>query len=478
MRRKQVDLTQGNLLKNLLYLALPIMASNLIQTFYTVTDAFWLGKLSEGAREAVSAVGISFPLIFFLQSFGFGFVVSGNSLIAQYKGAQQPEKIKRVTGQYTLILLLFSSFFLVLSLSLLENILQWLQTPAEISGVTREYMSILIPAQVFMFIFISIQSFYHGVGDTVIPMKIQFLSVGMNLILDPFMIFGLLFFPKLGVLGAAYATLFTRILAAGTAIYSFFTVHKELLPTWKDLKPDIEMLKRIISISIPASLGQSMTSFGFVFLQSFVNSFGTLVISTHTLGMRIQSLFMMPAMGLSQALSAVIGQNLGAHEIERAKDSVKVAMRFVLSIMAVGGAIIFFFGGSIIKFFIADPEVIALGSEVMRITCFTSLVFSVIFVFLGVFNGSGHTKATMTINVARLWAFRIPLVFILSGYIMKYWIFGKEPFIYIFKSLAYPLRERPFFALWYSMLVSNILSAIWAFYIYKKGNWQKAKIHS
>jgi len=237
------------------------------------------------------------------------------------------------------------------------------------------------------------------------------------------------------------------------------------------------MLKKIISISIPASIGQSMTSFGFVLVQSFVNGFGTVVISTNMLSMRFQSLFMMPAMGVSQALSAVVGQNLGAREIKRAKESVKVAFKLAIGIMMAGGTIIYFFGGFIIKFFIPDPEVIALGAEVMRITAFTSTVFSVIFVFIGVFNGAGYTKATMAINIARLWAFRIPLVYLLSGAVMNYWIFGEQPFSSIFKVIAYPLRERPYFALWYSMLISNILSAACAYYVYRQGKWQKAKIH-
>jgi MATE family, multidrug efflux pump len=478
MKSRQTDLTKGNLLRNLIILALPIMASNLVQTLYTVTDAFWLGKLAEGARGAVSAVGISFPLIFFLQSFGFGFVVSGTSLIAQYKGAGLTDNIKKVTGQYVLIMMVVATIFLVASLSLLDNILSWLRTPAEILDVTRDYMSIIIPAQVFMFIVIGIQSFYHGVGDTVIPMKIQMISVGLNLVLDPFMIFGIWIFPEMGVIGAAYATLIARILAAVMAIISLATIHKELLPSLKDIVPDHKMLKKIISISIPASFGHSMTSFGFVVLQGFVNGYGTVVISTHVLSMRIQSLFMMPALGLSTALSAIIGQNLGAREVQRAKESVGVALKLVLSIMAVGGATIFFFGGLIIKIFIDDPAVIELGAQVMKITCFTSSIFSIIFVFLGVFNGSGHTKSTMVINIARLWAFRIPLVFILSGAIMNLWIFGEPPFRGILTIFAYPLREKPFFALWYSMLVSNILSAVWAYMIYRKGKWQIAKIHS
>lgn len=471
----QRDLTQGNLFHNLFRLALPIMASNLVQTLYNLTDAFWLGKLGDGAREAVAAVGISFPLIFFLQSFGFGFVVSGNTLVAQYKGARRPDMIHRVIGQYFIILFGFSVIFLSGSLLLLNNILDLLQTPSEIFADTNKYLSIIIPAQVFMFIVISIQSFYQGVGDTVTPMRIQIISVGVNLLIDPLFIFGIAFIPRMGIIGAAWATLIARILAAILAFRSLFKEHKELQPRLKDLRPDKEILNKIFKISIPASFGQSMTSFGFIILQGFVNSYGTVVISTHTLNNRIQSLFMMPAMGISNALSAVIGQNLGAGEIQRAKASVKVAMKLVLSIMAVGGAIVFFFGGPIISIFIGDAAVISLGAEVMRLTCFTSFIFGAIFVYIGVFNGSGYTKATMTINIARLWLFRLPLVFLLSG-ILLHSGYIKIPFIIeILKAIAEPLKARPYFALWYSMLISNFLSAIWAYYIFTKGKWEKVK---
>ncbi|MCF7919697.1 MAG: MATE family efflux transporter [Candidatus Cloacimonetes bacterium] len=478
MKSRQTDLTQGNLFRNLAILALPIMASNLVQTLYNLTDAFWLGKLGSGARDAVSAVGISFPLIFFLQSFSFGFVVSGNSLVARYKGARQPEMIHRVIGQYFIILIGFVFIFLTGSLLLLDHILTWLQTPAEIFQSTRSYLAIIIPAQAFMMIVISIQSFYQGVGDTVTPMKIQMISVGVNLLIDPLLIFGIAFFPRLEIVGAAWATLFARILAAVLALISLFRSHRELLPRLKDLLPDREMLSQILRISIPASIGQSVSTFGFIVLQGFVNTYGTLVISTHVLNNRIQSLFMMPAMGISNALSAVVGQNLGAGEINRVQESVKVAFKFAIGIMAVGGITVFFFGGLIYSFFISDPLVVRLGGQVMRITCFTSLTFGILFVFLGVFNGAGYTKATMMINISRLWLVRLPLVFLLSGLLLNVSFFQNDILQPILKLFAFPLRERPYFALWYSMLISNIFSALWAIYIYRKGKWKYARVIS
>jgi len=471
-----MDLTKGNITRNLLMLALPIMFSNFLQTFYNLTDAFWLGKIGENARNAVSVAGIAFPLIFFLSSFGFGFVIAGTSLIAQYKGAGIQDKMREVVGQFTIIISIFCAIFLVFSFLFLDKILMLLQVPPEILGMAKEYISVILVGMVFMYIFLSYQSFSHGIGDTISPMKIQLVSIIINVILDPFMIFGWGPFPRLETLGAAYATLFARIVAAVIAVY--FLKHKspQLLPHREHLRPDKVMLKRILKISIPASLGQSMTSFGFLLLQGFVNSFGTVVISVFSIGNRLTGLFMMPAMGISNALATVVGQNLGAGKIERAEKSVRKAFLLIMSILGVGCRLLFMFGSTFTKVFINDPEVIAVGVRMFKVTSLATFVFGVVFIFMGVFNGSGHTKPNMILNIARLWLLRIPLTLILSGLLLKYSIFSNsflKPFL---EKAAAPLADHAYDALWWSMVISNLVIAVFSYLIYRKGDWKKATI--
>ncbi len=478
MNQTGLDLTKGNLLKNLVRLALPIVFSNFLQTFYNLTDAFWLGKLGENARNAVSVAGMTFPLVFFLSSFGFGFVVAGTSLISQYKGAGMPDKMKEVVGQFILILSIFSVIFILGSFIFLEQILYLLHTPSEIYLSAKEYISIILSGMIFMFIFLSYQSFSHGLGDTISPMKIQVISVSINVILDPILIFGLGFFPKMEIKGAAFATLTARIVAALIAIYYLIKKSPHILPKMKNLIPDIAMIRRILKISIPASTGFSMTSFGFLILQGFVNSFGTVVISIFSIGNRMIGLFMMPAMGISNALASVIGQNLGAKQIKRAEESFWVAFKLTLTIMVIGCTILFFFGASLTKFFINDTSVIEVGKRMFKVTSFAAFVFGNLFMFMGVFNGSGHTKPSMILNIARLWFFRIPLVFILSGKIISLLSIKWKFLIVFFSKLAQPLSAFPYDALWWSMLISNFLASIWAYSIFRKGKWKQAKIHT
>ncbi|HCX72591.1 MAG TPA: MATE family efflux transporter [Candidatus Cloacimonas sp.] len=472
-----IDLSSGNILKNLVKLSLPIMLSNFFQTFYNLTDAFWLGKLGDSARNAVAVAGMTFPLIFFLTSFGFGFVIAGTTLVAQYKGAHQYEKMKEVVGQFIIIMSLFAAIFLSASFIFIDDILRLLNTPEVILVEAKQYISVILFGMLFMFVFISYQSFSHGLGDTVSPMKIQFVSVLINVILDPLLIFGIGFLPKLEILGAAYATLIARFIGAGVAIYFLFKKSPQIVPKLKHIIPNPPVLKKILSISIPASLGQSMTSFGILFLQGFVNSYGTMVISVYAIGSRIRSFFMMPAMGISNGLAAVIGQNLGAQKVKRAEHSVGIALKLVMPIMICGCIVLFLFGGTLTSIFIQDAAVIEAGRRMFKVMSIASCTFGLMFVMFGVFNGSGHTKPTMYINIFRLWLLRIPLVYILSGKIMEFGLFQTDFWKNILTPLSQPLAAHPYDSLWWSMLVSNVIATIVAFFVYSRGTWKKAKIN-
>jgi len=476
MKETGLDLTHGSIYKNMMKLALPIMLSNFMMTFYNLTDAFWLGKLGENAMNAVSVAGLTFPLIFFLSSFGIGFVVAGTALISQYKGAGTPEMMKKVVGQFVIILIVFSIIFLTFSFTFLDSILRLLYVPQEIFEVSKQYISYILVGVFFMFIFLTYQSFAHGLGDTISPMKIQIISVSLNVVLDPIFIFGIGFMPRMETVGAAQATLISRVVAAGLAIYFFKKKTNHIMPKIEDIKPDKKLLKRIFDISIPASVAHSITSFGFIILQGFVNTYGTLVISVFSIGNRMMGLFMMPAMGISNALATMVGQNLGAKKISRAVKSVKVGMILVLLIMLVGCSLLFFFGSTLTRFFINDPAIAGVGERMFKVVSFAALIFSVLFVFMGVFNGSGHTKPTMILNISRLWFLRIPLVFILSGKILEYAFIHDSFLNEVLTKLSIPLSTHSYDALWWSMLISNIFTTILAVIIYRQGKWKKGSI--
>ncbi len=476
MSKHHKDLTKGHLVKNLFILSLPIMFSNFLMMFYNLTDTFWLGKLGEGARGAVAVTGMTFPLVFFLSSFGSGFVIAGSTLIAQYKGAGRQHMLSKTVGQQVLILIAFSLTYVLISQLLLDYFLRVMGTPPEIMADAKSYISIVMIGMAFMYTFLVYQGIMHGMGDMISPMRVQIFSVLLNVVLDPIFIFGWLGMPAMGIKGAAYATLIARFAAALVVIVYFVRKEKKILPGLHDLIPDKELLRRIIKISIPSSLSQSLTSFGFLLLQGFVNSYGTVVMTAFSIGNRMTGIFMMPAMGISNALTTVIGQNLGANEPRRAEKSVHIAFTAIFIIMSLCCVFVYFYGAGMTKFFIDDAEVIAVGGRMFKVVAFAALIFALQFIFTGVFNGAGHTRPVLVLAIARLWIFRIPFVYILSGLLLNYSIVSNGFLMPLLTRLATPLSAFPYDALWWSMLLSNILTGIWGLILYKRGHWKNAII--
>ncbi len=466
-----LDLTKGSNLKNLVRLSLPIMISNFMQTFYNLADTFWLGRLENQAREAVSIAGIAFPIIFFFASFGIGLVIAGTALVARYRGARMPEKIRELAGQFSLIFLLFSAVFIVIGLGFMDSILTLLQTPPEVFEIGRQYMNVTITSVLFMFLFFAYQSFAHGLGDTVTPMKIQIVTLSLNVIIDPFLIFGWWIFPEYGIMGAAYATFFCRLLMALFGLLLFVRKTPQFIPHRNEWKPKLNVIWSILKIGIPASISQSTISIGFLVLQGFVNSYGTVVISVNAIGNRMISLFMMPAMGLSKGLASIVGQNLGAGKISRIKSTVVHSLVLVMLIMGIGGSILYLFGSQVTGLFIDDPDVMAVGDRMFRIKAVAATFFGILFVFIGVFNGAGQTVPAMMFNVIRFWVLRVPLVYLLSGKLIEY--SRLDVTNQILRWFAEPLSETSYDALWWSMLVSNVIASAIAFILYKKGKWLK-----
>jgi putative MATE family efflux protein len=307
-------------------------------------------------------------------------------------------------------------------------------------------------------------------------MKIQLFTLFLNALLDPLFIFGFGAFPAYGTLGAAYATLLCRILTVVLSFYFFKKKTPQYFPRKSDLVPRWDYLKRILKISIPASISHSSLSFGFLILQGFVNSYGTAVISINSIGNRLLNFFTMPSMGLSSGLAAIVGQNLGANNLHRVKKSIFYSVSVVLVIMITGGVLMYAYGAELTKLFISDPEVVEIGNRMFKVTALGAFFFAVLAVLMGVFNGSGHTAPAMVLNITRLWIFRVPLVFILSGKLLDLPMFEGARINGLLHRLAIPLSNTPYDSLWWSMLYSNILTLIMAVFILKRGKWETKEI--
>ncbi len=446
MKVQARDLTEGSVISNIIKLSWPLVAANLIQSLYNIVDTFWLGKL--GAL-AINAPTISWPVIFLVISFAGGFGMAGTSFVSQHHGANEEEMVGEAVGQTLLI-----TFFLSASLSLggffLSNsIVRWMGASKDLVPLASVFMKTIFLATPFTFGFMVYSSLLRGYGDTVTPMKLSFYSVIANMILDPLLIFGWAGFPKLGVFGAALATLLTRGVFTVYAYYLLLSGKNGLKVRKKDFIPDFGKIKQILKIGLPLGLSQTGQAVGFVVMTAIVTYFGNYTLAAFGVGNRIISLSTMFSMGISASASAIVGQNLGAKKVKRAEETVeKTLILNVLTMMAISFVMIIF-RYQLIEIFVSNKNVISQGANLMFIIAFFMPFFGCMQSFMSAFNGSGHTVASMWLMISRLWFMRIPLIFLLG------WSFN--------------LGSQ---GIWWAMGLSNAGAALLAFILYLPGKWK------
>ena len=432
----------GDIKKMILTLSLPIMLNNLIQTIYNLTDIFFIGKLPGNKIASISFV---WPIIFFMLSFGMGISMAGSGLISQYIGSNQENKAKKISGQIITFSLLFSAVFGIIGSIFSFQILSFMGAKSELLIYANKYLHIMFLGMPTMFIMFAYNGIKNGEGDTFTPMLITLMSVILNIFLDPIFMFTF----KMGVSGAAIATVISRGIFGSYALLTLFSDKNELKLNLSDLKIEKTLLTKLLQVGLPASIGQSTAALGFAVLNVFIVSFGEETLTAFTLGNRVSSLIMMPAMGIGSALAPIIGQNIGANQIERAKKSIKTSVIMTTIFLVIGGMIILYYSVDVLKIFTSDKETIRQGIPYLQLITLSLPLMGYFQILNGIFQGSGHTKSSMFLMIGRLWILRIPTIIILKH----------------FTNLGY-------FGVWYAMIFSNLITVLTGYIMYKTGKWQ------
>lgn len=439
----------GDMKKTLLVLSAPIMLSNLIQTIYNLTDTYFVSKL--GSVE-VNSIGFVWPIIFLMMSLGIGISISGTALISQYTGSNDYDSSKKIAGQLLSFSFLISIIIALFGFFVAEFIVRLMGAEEELLINSTNFLKIIFLGMPTMFIFFSFNSIKQGQGDTISPMIYGGLSVLLNIFLDPIFIFVF----DLGVSGAAIATVLARLIFSIYAVISLFRKTNGIKLSLNDLKLEKDILIKIIKIGIPSSIGNSTSALGFAVMNVFVKSFGNPTLTAFIIGNRINSLILMPAMGIGSALATVIGQNLGADNIKRAKNAVKTSIILSTIILILGGSIIFIFSENIISIFNKDTdinirlEILKQGTFYLKLIVASLPLMGIFQTFIGTFQGSGHTLSAMFLMTSRLWILRIPLIILFKNYTNL----GSN-------------------SIWYAIVLSNFIICIIGFIIYMSGKWQK-----
>lgn len=435
------DILTGDLWKVMVALALPIMATNFIQTLYGLADTFFIARLG---TEQVASVQLSFPINFLMLSIGTGISVASTAMVARYAGQKDIPSIKRISSQIILVNVVLSIILTVAGIAVLSPTLHMMGIEGSLFDYTHIYLLINFLSLPAIFLMFAYNGIKNGMGDTFSPMVLNSLGVVLTILLDPLFIFTF----KLGVAGGALAMLVARTLFTIYAIWCLFGKKGDLELKTASLKPDWEDIRQILNIGLPSCFGSAMEAIGFIVLNMFIMDLGIVTLTAFSIGNRISSLSFMPALGIGAALATVIGQNLGAGNVDRARSAVKSSLIIANLFLIITAIPLIIFATPVTAIFSQDPLVIEQGAWYMTLIMATIPFMAFFNVYTGTFQGSGHTVLSMYMQLGRLWALRIPLILIL-------------------KSL---MPGNPD-AIWFSMILSNFFICVYGWMIYRAGKW-------
>ena len=446
--REEFDLTSGDIARPLFYLSLPIVITNLLQTAYNLVDTIWLGQYSE---TALAAIGMAFPLVFFLISLGLGISIAGSILVAQNVGADDEEQAEFAASQTVTFAIIASLVLGAFGYLAVGDLLTLIGGPAAVVAGATEYLQVISLGMIFMFAFFVFMSLMRGYGDTITPMLVMFVTVVVNMALDPFLIFGWGPFPELGIVGAAYATIFSRALATVIGMAILFRGNRGIQIHLDQMWPDLAYLRKILRVGVPASIENTGNSIAVVLMLTIVTPFGETVIAAYTVGVRMFSVIFLPAIAVGRGVETMSGQNIGAGEQERAGRATDFAAKAMFGILAAVGVLTWFGAPNIVAVFSDDPEVVEVGRVFLRYVAPVFGFTGVFHAYKGGFRGAGKTMTAAAISITMLGFVRLPVAYFAS-------------------------QELGYRGIWLSFAVSAIAGAAMGFGWYKRGTWRDADL--
>ena len=438
----------GNMMRAILSLAIPVVINSFLQTMYNLTDTYWLGTL--GTAE-LAAINLVTPVQNMVVNFGSGLTVAGSVLIAQYLGAFQDEEARSMANQIFLAAMMFAGVCAIAINLATPGIVTWLGADGDTWKYARSYLQLVILDMPFLYTVNIYAAIHQAQGDTFRPMLLNFLGITVNLVLDPLFMVGF----KWGVAGAALATIAAK---AVPAVMAFILLHNRLELIFLQLRKtrfQKEKLMSILKVGLPTAIGGSTMQLGFLLMSKSVFKYGTQAMAAYGIGNKVNGLISLPSNGIGSAVATIVGQNMGAKQPERAKEGYLLSMRMIIVFLFAGGMILSRkpISTAIVSIFSDDREVIAMAADFLSIMAFWVFTNGVYNSTMGLFQGSGHTEVTMAVDVTRLWVFRFATLYVCENI------------------LGMGVRS-----IWYSVVVSNGISAVILFLVYLTGYWRKKRI--
>ena len=405
------DYTQGSIKRAVILLAIPMVIEMSMESIFAIVDMFFVSKLG---TAAVAAVGLTEAVIILLYAVAIGLSISTTAMVARRIGEKNPDAAAVVAGQALWVGLFVSLIVGILGAIYAPKILILMGAEFVVVEQGSQYTAILLGGSVtIMYVFL-INAVFRGAGDASIAMRSLWLANGINIVLDPCLIFGLGPFPEMGVTGAAVATTIGRGIGVIYQLYYLFGIKGRLRVQLRHLRLAVDVLLKLLRVSIGGILQFLIATASWLILMKIVARYGSTAIAGYIIAIRIIDFTILPAWGLGNAASTLVGQNLGAGSPERAEQSTWQAAKYNLIFMLTIALVFIFFAESLIAIFTTDPIAIRYGVDCLRIVSYGYGFFAIGMVMVQAFNGAGDTTTPTWINFFCYWLLQIPLAYCLA----------------------------------------------------------------
>ena len=431
--------------KLLINMSLPMMASMLVQALYNIVDSIYVSRIHQ---DALTALNLCFPIQMLVMSFGMGMATGVNALVSRALGEKDSERADKVAMNGVFLSIVSAVIFFLFGLFIVKPYFAIQNTETQqIKDFGIQYLTINCMLSIALYMQIIFERLLQSTGKTFYSMITQGVGAITNIILDPILIFGLLGMPKLGVRGAAIATVFGQLLAAVLGIILNITKNKELTLKLKYIKPDIKLIGNIYSIGLPSIIMMSIGSVMNAGLNHILLGFSDTADTVFGAYYKIQSFFFMPVFGLNGSIVPIVGYNFGAGKRKRLLKCVKLGIIYSEALLFLGVLAFEFAPNLLLMIFAPTEEMLKLGTIAFRIIGIHFPIAAVCIILGTVFQALNHGMYSMWVSVARQLLALLPAAFLLSltGNVNMVWF-------------AFPIAE----------LVSLVMTLIFFAQVYKK----------
>lgn len=447
IRGSDADYTEIKIGKAIFLLAVPMILELIMESTFAVVDIYFVGTLG---ASAVATVGLTETYLFLLYSIAMGLATGVTAIVARRIGEKEKEKASISAIQAIFIALVASIPFMIAGIFFAKELLVLMGGDKWTIDHGYKYTQWMLGGNVVIILLFVINAIFRGAGDAAIAMRVLWVGNGINMILDPVLIYGLGPFPELGIEGAAIATNIGRGVGVIMQLWFLFKGVKHIRVLKSQFQLQWETIKKIIKTSL-GGIGQmivAMTSW--IFIMRIISDFGSQAVAGATIAIRIMMFTMMPSWGMSNAVATLVGQNLGAKQPDRAERSVWITGIWNMSFLILVSVVYFFFSENLVGIFTDEPGVIEVGGMWLKIVSYSYFVYAWWMVSVQAFNGAGDTMTPTKINLVFFWLIQIPLSYFLAK------IVGMD-----------------ISGVFWAIFASETAVGLFTLWLFKKGTWKK-----